>query len=100
MTIIPRRDFVAIKVQAQEKEKKTASGIVLTGKPANEDRQQIGEVVAVGSGIILESGQVLPLDIVPGDKVLFNKYAGTEIRTDGDEAFILLHDKDIIAIVK
>lgn len=99
MILIPRRDYIVVKVDEPDKEKKTASGIVLTTKASNEDRQQIAEVIAVGEGIFLENGNVLPLGIKVGEKVLINKYAGTEIKLDG-ETYILLHDKDIIATIQ
>lgn len=97
MTITPRLDYVAIKFNNQ-KENVTKSGIVLTAKQTNDDRQQIGEVIAVGSGRILESGNVMPLGLNPGDKVIFNKYAGTEILVE-EESYLLIHERDIIAIV-
>lgn len=99
MVLIPRRDYVVIKLAAVENKNKTESGILLATKASNDDRQQIGEIIAVGQGIFLENGTILPLGLEQGDKVLFNKYAGTEIKLDS-EIHILLHDKDIIAIVK
>ena len=99
MVLIPRRDYVVIKAEVVENKTTTASGILLATKASNEDRQQIGKIVAVGQGIFLEDGKILPLGLEIGDEVLFNKYAGTEIKLD-EEVHILLHDKDIIAIVK
>jgi chaperonin GroES len=58
-----------------------------------------GKVIAVGKGKILESGEVRPLDVKVGDKILFGKYSGTEVKMDGDE-LVVMREEDIMAIVE
>lgn len=94
MNIKPLGDRVVIKTLAQEE--KTKSGIVLPDT-AKEKPQQ-GEVIAVGTGKTLDNGQKLPLEVKVGDKVIFSKYAGTEIKLDGEEVLILT-ERDIHAII-
>ncbi|HEY4732492.1 MAG TPA: co-chaperone GroES [Gammaproteobacteria bacterium] len=95
MNIRPLHDRAVIR--RMEEERKSAGGIVIpdtaTEKPVR------GEVVAVGKGKILESGEIRPLDIRVGDKVLFGKYAGTEVRLNGEELLVMRED-DIMAIVE
>lgn len=94
MNIKPLGDRVVIKALAQEE--KTKSGIVLPDT-AKEKPQQ-GEVLAVGTGKVLENGQKAPMEVKVGDKVIFSKYAGTEIKVDGEEVLIL-SERDILAIL-
>jgi len=94
MNIRPLGDRVVVKPLAQEE--KTKSGIVLPDT-AKEKPQQ-GEVVAVGSGKTLENGQKIPLEVKVGDKVIYSKYAGTEIKIEGQEVLIL-SERDIHAII-
>jgi len=94
MNVKPLGDRVVVKPLAQEE--KTKSGIVLPDT-AKEKPQQ-GEVLAVGSGKMLENGQKAPMEVKVGDKVLFSKYAGTEIKLDGEEVLIL-GERDILAIL-
>jgi len=93
--IKPLGERVVIKVL--EKEEKTASGIVLPDT-AKEKPQQ-GEVVAVGAGKLLESGERLAMEVKVGDKVIFSKYSGTEVKLDGTE-YLILSERDILAIVE
>lgn len=95
MNIKPLGDRVVVKALAQEE--KTKSGIVLPDT-AKEKPQQ-GEVVAVGPGKMLENGQRVPLEVKVGDKVIYSKYAGTEIKIDGEEVLILDGSRDIYAII-
>jgi len=95
MNIKPLGDRVVVKALAQEE--KTKSGIVLPDT-AKEKPQQ-GEVVAVGPGKILENGQRVALEVKVGDKVIYSKYAGTEIKVDGQEVLILDGTRDIYAII-
>lgn len=90
----PLGDRVLIK--ALEREERTKSGIVIPDT-AKEKPQQ-GKVIAVGSGRTLESGQKVPLEVKDGDTILFSKYAGTEIKLDGEE-YLILAERDILAIV-
>jgi chaperonin GroES len=78
-------------------EQKTAGGIVLPDT-AKEKPQQ-GEVLAVGSGKVLDNGTRVPMEIKVGDKVLYSKYAGTEIKID-DEEILILMERDIHAIIE
>jgi len=94
MNIKPLGDRVVVKPLAQEE--RTKSGIVLPDT-AKEKPQQ-GEVMAVGTGKVLENGQKVPLEVKVGDKVIYSKYAGTEIKIDGQEVLIL-SERDIHAII-
>ena len=58
-----------------------------------------GKIVAVGKGKILEDGQVRPLDVKVGDKILFGKYSGTEVRVDGDE-LVVMREEDVMAVIE
>lgn len=93
--IKPLGERVVIKVL--EKEEKTASGIVLPDTA--KEKPQKGEIVAVGSGKLLENGQRVALEVKVGDRVIFAKYAGTEIKLDGTE-YLILTDRDILAVVE
>jgi len=77
-------------------EEKTKGGIVLPDTA--KEKPQEGEVKAVGTGRVLDNGQKLPLDVSVGDRVLFSKYGGTEVKVDGDE-FLILSERDVLAIV-
>jgi chaperonin GroES len=95
MNIKPLGDRVVIKPLAQEE--RTKSGIVLPDT-AKEKPQQ-GKVLAVGTGATLENGTKRALEVKEGDTVIFSKYAGTEIKIDGEEVLILA-ERDILAIVQ
>jgi chaperonin GroES len=93
MKLRPLHDRVVVK--RLEEEEKTAGGIIIPDT-AKEKPQQ-GKVIAVGKGRILEDGKVIPLAVKEGDRILFSKYAGTDIKVDGDEHLIMRED-DILAI--
>ena len=94
-TVTPLGDRVFVKVSPSEE--KTAGGIFL---PDNaQEKPQIGEVVAVGPGKRNDDGNRSPLDVGVGDKVLYSKYVGTDIKLGGDD-YVLLTEKDILASVK
>ena len=95
MNLKPLGDRVVVKVM--EAEEKTDSGIVLPDT-AKEKPQQ-GEVKAVGSGKLLDNGSRVELEVKTGDKILFSKFAGTDVKVDGEDYLILRHD-DILAIVQ
>jgi len=95
MKIRPLGDRVVVKPFAQEE--KTKSGIVIPDTAAKEKPQQ-GEVLAVGPGRTLENGQKVPLEVKVGDKVIFSKYAGTEVKLD-DEEVLILNERDIHAVI-
>jgi chaperonin GroES len=94
MNIKPLADRVVIRVIPSEET--TKSGIVLPGT-AKEKPQQ-GEILAVGSGEIVD-GKKVELEVKVGDKVLYSKYAGTEVKMDGQE-YLILRQSDILAIVQ
>jgi chaperonin GroES len=94
-TVTPLGDRVFVKISPSEE--KTAGGIYL---PDNaQEKPQIGEVVSVGPGKRNDDGTRSPLDVGVGDKVLYSKYAGTDIKLGGDD-YVLLTEKDILAAVK
>ena len=94
MNIRPLGDRVVVK--ALEQEERTKSGIVLPDT-AKEKPQQ-GKVLAVGTGRCLDNGTRVPLEIREGDKVIFRKYSGTEVKLD-DEEVLILSEQDILAVV-
>ncbi|AIY84647.1 co-chaperone GroES [Clostridium baratii] len=94
MAIKPLGDRVVIK--RMEAEEKTKSGIVLTGTA--KERPQEAIVIAVGPGAISD-GKRIEMEVKVNDKVLYSKYAGTEVKVDGEE-FIILKQDDILAIVE
>jgi chaperonin GroES len=95
MKIKPLQDRLVIK--RIEEEEKTKGGIIIPDSA--KEKPQEGRVVAVGDGKMLESGQKAPLTVKPGDKILFGKYSGTEIKIDGEEHLIMRED-DVLAIVE
>jgi chaperonin GroES len=96
MNIRPLHDRVV--VRRQEEEATSAGGIVLTGSAKEKPNQ--GEVIAVGNGRVLDSGDVRPVDVKVGDVVVFGKYAGSDtIDVDGEE-LVILGESDIKAVVE
>jgi chaperonin GroES len=94
MGIRPLHDRVIVK---RMKEDEVSRGGIIIPDTAKEKPIE-GEVVAIGNGKIAEDGSVRPLDVKPGDRVLFGKYAGTEVKVDGEERLIL-REEDILAVV-
>jgi chaperonin GroES len=95
MKIRPLHDRVIVK--RLESETRTAGGIVIPDSAAEKPVQ--GKIVAVGKGKILEDGQVRPLDVKVGDKILFGKYSGTEVKVDGDD-LVVMREEDVMAIIE
>jgi len=95
MKIRPLQDRVLVK--RLEEEEKTKGGIIIPDTA--KEKPQMGKVVAAGKGKKTEDGKVVPLDVKAGDKILFSKYAGTEVKVDGDELLIMRED-DILGIVE
>lgn len=93
-TIKPLHDRVVI--ERVEAEEKTASGIVLPGSAA--EKPDMGIVVAIGAGKVLENGSRAPMCVAVGDKVLFGKYSGQVVKLDGKELTVM-REEDILAIV-
>lgn len=95
MGLRPLHDRVIVKRLDQET--KTASGIVLPETAAEKPDQ--GEIIAVGNGKILEDGNVRPLAVKVGDRVLFGKYAGQSVKIDGQE-LLVMREEDLFAVVE
>lgn len=94
MNLRPLHDRVIVK--RQEEETKTAGGIVLPGSAAEKPSQ--GEVIAVGNGKKLDNGEVRALDVKAGDKILFGKFSGSEVKVDGVE-YIIMREDEIFAVI-
>ena len=95
MKIRPLHDRVIVK--RLESENVSADGIVIPDSAAEKPVQ--GKIVAVGKGKILEDGTVRPLDVKVGDKILFGKYSGTEVKVDGDE-LVVMREEDVMAVIE
>ena len=95
MKIRPLHDRVIVK--RLEEERKTASGIVIPDAAAEKPDQ--GEILAVGKGKILESGDVRKMDVKVGDRVLFGKYAGQTVKVDGQEVLVM-REEDIMGVLE
>ncbi|GAA3634271.1 co-chaperone GroES [Lactobacillus hamsteri] len=91
----PIGDRVIVKVK--EEEEKTVGGIVLASNAKEKPTE--GEVVAVGNGAYADNGEKLPMTVKKGDVVLYDKYSGTNVKYEG-EKYLVLREKDILAIVK
>ncbi|MBY0148999.1 MULTISPECIES: co-chaperone GroES [Bacillaceae] len=85
-----------IVIELVESEEKTASGIVLPDSA--KEKPQEGRVVAVGTGRVLESGERVALEVSVGDRIIFSKYSGTEVKFEGNE-YLILRENDILAVV-
>ncbi len=95
MKVRPLADRLVVK--RIEEEEKTKGGIIIPD--AAKEKPQEGRVAAVGDGKVLDNGQKSPLTVKVGDKILFGKYSGTEIKIDGEEHLILRED-DVLAIIE
>jgi chaperonin GroES len=95
MKIRPLHDRVIVK--RLEEERKTASGIVIPDTAA--EKPDTGEVIAVGTGKLLEDGKVRPLDVKKGDKILFGKYSGQTVKIEGEE-FLVMREEDIMGVLE
>jgi chaperonin GroES len=95
MKIRPLHDRVVIK--RMEEERTSPGGIVIPDTAA--EKPVKGEVIAVGKGKILENGEVRPLDLKQGDKVLFGKYSGTEVKVEGED-FLVMREDDVMAVIE
>lgn len=83
-------------IELTESEEKTASGIVLPDSA--KEKPQEGKVVAVGTGRVLDSGERVDLEVSEGDSIIFSKYAGTEVKYQGNE-YLILREADILAVI-
>jgi len=94
MQITPLGDRIL--VRPLEAEEKTKGGIILPDTA--KEKPQEGRVVAVGKGKVLDDGKVQPLEVKPGDKILYGKYSGTEIKLE-DEEHLIIKEEDVLAII-
>jgi chaperonin GroES len=95
MKIRPLHDRIIVK--RLEEERTSAGGIIIPDTAAEKPIQ--GKVVAVGKGKILENGTVRPLDVKVGDKVLFGKYGGTEVKVEGED-LLVMREEDVMAVIE
>jgi chaperonin GroES len=94
MNIRPLHDRLVVKREAEER--KSPGGIVIPDTAT--EKPVFGKVIAVGKGKILESGEVRPLDLKIGDKILFGKYSGTEVKVNGEE-LVVMREEDVMGVV-
>jgi chaperonin GroES len=95
MKLRPLHDRVIVK--RVEEERMSAGGIVIPDSAAEKPIR--GEIIAAGNGKILENGEKRPLDVKKGDKVLFGKYSGTEVKVEGEE-LLVMREEDIMAVIE
>ena len=95
MKIRPLQDRVI--VQRIEEEEKTKGGIIIPDTA--KERPQEGKVIAVGKGKVSDEGKVMPLSVKAGDKILFGKYAGTEVKLEGKD-YLIMREDDILGVVE
>jgi len=95
MNIRPLHDRLIVKREAEER--KSPGGIVIPDTAA--EKPTFGKVISVGKGKILENGGVRAPDVKAGDKILFGKYAGTEVKVNGEE-FVVMREEDVMAVVE
>jgi chaperonin GroES len=95
MKIRPLQDRVIVKRVAEEE--KTRGGIIIPDTAKEKPLE--GTVIAVGNGKVLEDGKVRSLDVKAGDRILFTKYAGTEVKLDGEE-HLMIREEDILGVVE
>ena len=95
MQLRPLGDRVLVK--PEKAEQKTASGLYISS--GAQEKPQRGEVIAVGAGKLDDKGERIPVDVKVGDVVIYGKYGGNEVKTDGEE-YLLMRDSDIYAVVE
>jgi len=95
MNFRPLHDRILIK---RIEEKETAKGGIIIPDSAKEKPQE-GEVIAVGNGKKTEDGEIIPLDVKAGDRILFGKYSGTEIKVDNED-FLILKEEEVLGVVE
>ena len=95
MKIRPLQDRILLR--RVEEEEKTAGGIIIPDSA--KEKPQEGEVVATGRGKMRDDGGITPREVGPGDRVLFGKYAGTDVTLDGEE-FVITREEDVLAVVQ
>jgi chaperonin GroES len=95
MKIRPLQDRVIVK--RLEEEEKTKGGIIIPDTA--KEKPQEGKVIAVGKGKVTDEGKVIPLDVKAGDRILFGKYSGTEVKIEGEE-HLIMREEDILGIIE
>ena len=95
MNIRPLHDRLIVKREAEER--KSPGGIVIPDTAT--EKPTFGKVIAVGKGKVLENGELRSPDVKKGDKILFGKYSGTEVKVDGEE-FVVMREEDVMAVVE
>ena len=95
MKLVPLGDRIVLK--QLEAEETTKSGIVLPGQ--SKEKPQQAEVIAVGPGGMVD-GKEIKMEVKAGDKVIYSKYAGTEVKLDDDQAYIIVKQSDILAVIE
>ncbi len=94
LNVRPLHDRILVKRMGEEE--KTAGGIIIPDS-AKEKPQQ-GKIIATGKGRITEEGKSLPLEVKAGDKILFSKYAGTELKLNGEE-YLMMREEDVLGVI-
>jgi chaperonin GroES len=95
MNIRPLYDRIVVK-RVETSDEKTTGGIIIPDTA--KEKPQEGEVVAVGKGKRLEDGKVVPLDVQAGDRILFGKYSGSEIKIDGQE-YVIMREDEVLGVL-
>ena len=93
LNVRPLHDRILVRRMAEEE--KTAGGLIIPDTA--KEKPQRGEVVATGKGRVTEDGKTLPLEVKAGDKVLFSKYSGTELKLEGQE-FLMIREEDVLGV--
>ena len=94
LKIRPLQDRLVVRRLTEQE--KTVGGIIIPDTA--KEKPQEGEVLAVGNGKVLDSGKVQPLDVKAGDKILFSKYSGTEVKIEGEE-YIVIREDDVLGVI-
>jgi chaperonin GroES len=96
MNIRPLHDRIVVK-RIEQTDEKTAGGLIIPDSA--KEKPQEGEVVAVGNGKRNEDGKVLPMDVKPGDRILFGKYSGSDIKMDGVE-YLIMREDEVLGVIE
>ena len=94
ISVRPLHDRILVRRMAEET--KTAGGIIIP--ETAKEKPQRGEIVAAGKGRVSEDGKVMPLEVKVGDRILFGKYSGTELKLDGQE-YLMMREEDVLGII-
>ena len=95
MKIRPLYDRIVVK-RIEETAEKTASGLFIPDSA--KEKPQEGEVIAVGQGKRADDGKLIPLDVKPGDRILFGKYSGSDIKMDGEE-YLIMREDEVLGVI-